>query len=210
MVTTYPKMRMPTVWDSGSDRLCQLKIRPRPSVGYASARYELCTVLFTPVPTDAARYKNANAHTLGEIAISAPNPAKMSSATPATSLRLPRSAHTARGTAHKSCDTCAMKATAPSDALDMWNDVWRLCPISVIPLPKVPGTSAAAVIRTSGAYPDDLRMPTSGGGLPSPVPGMTATSATTSGSLTCVTASRKRSSGTAKSNSGSLGTEAGL
>ena len=32
-VTTRPKMRMPTVWDSGSERLCQLKIRPRPSVG---------------------------------------------------------------------------------------------------------------------------------------------------------------------------------
>ncbi len=32
-VTTNPKMRIPTVWESGSERLCQLKIRPRPSVG---------------------------------------------------------------------------------------------------------------------------------------------------------------------------------
>ncbi len=32
-VTTRPKMRIPTVCDSGSERLCQLKIRPRPSVG---------------------------------------------------------------------------------------------------------------------------------------------------------------------------------
>ncbi len=49
----------------------------------------------------------------------APNPAKISSATAATTLRLPRSAHTASGTAHRSWDTWAMKATAPSDALDM-------------------------------------------------------------------------------------------
>src|SRR6516165_1659761 len=166
MVTTYPKMRMPTVWDSGSDRLCQLKIRPRPSVGYASARYELCTVLFTPVPTDAARYKNAKAHTLGEIAMSAPNPAKINRATPATTLRLPRSAHTASGTAHNSWDTCAMKATAPRDAFDMWKDVWRSWPTRVMPLPKVPGTNAAAVMRTSGANPDVRRMPRSGGGFP--------------------------------------------
>ena len=46
----------------------------------------------------------------------------MSSATAATTLRLPRSAHTASGTAHSSCDTWAMNATAPSDALDMWNE----------------------------------------------------------------------------------------
>ena len=32
-VTTSPKMRMPTVWESGSERLCQLNTRPRPSVG---------------------------------------------------------------------------------------------------------------------------------------------------------------------------------
>ena len=42
-----------------------------------------------------------------------PKPAKTSSATAATTLRLPRSAHRASGTAHSSCDTCAMKATAP-------------------------------------------------------------------------------------------------
>ena len=81
----------------------------------------------------------------------APNPAKMRSATAATTLRLPRSAHSARGTAHKSCDTWAMKATAPSDALDMWKEISRFRPIRLMPLPKVPGTSAAAVSRTSGA-----------------------------------------------------------
>ena len=167
-------------------------------------------MLFTPVPTEAARYRKANAQTLGEIAIRLPNPAKMSRAMAATTLRLPRSAHTASGTAHSSWDTWAMNATAPSDAFDMWNDVWRLFPISVMPLPKVPGTIAAAVINTRGAYPEVLRMPISGGGLPSPVPGMTSRSATTSGSLTCDTASRSRSSGTANSNSGSLGTGWGL
>ena len=151
-------------------------------------------------------YKKANHHTLGEMAISAPNPANTSSATAATTLRLPRSAHTARGTAHRSWDTWAMKATAPSDAFDMWNDVSRLRPIRVMPFPNVPGTSAAAVMSTRGAQPDWLRIPTSGGGLPSPVPGITAKSATTLVSLTWATASCRRSSGTAKSNNGASGT----
>ena len=83
-------------------------------------------MLFTPVPTEAARYKKANHQTLGDSAMRAPKPAKMSRATAATTLRLPRSAHTASGTAHRSCDTCAMNATAPSDALDMWNDVFEI------------------------------------------------------------------------------------
>ena len=108
-------------------------------------------MLFTPVPTEAARYKKANHQTLGESAIRLPNPAKTSRATPATSLRLPRSAHRASGTAHRSWDTWAMNATAPSAALDMWNEVSRFLPMSAMPLPKVPGTSAAAVSRTSGA-----------------------------------------------------------
>ncbi len=108
-------------------------------------------MLLTPVPTEAARYKRANHHTLGEIAMRLPKPAKMSSATAATTLRLPRSAQTASGTAHSSCETWAMKATAPSDALDMWNDVLRLAPMRLMPLPKVPGTRAAAVRRTRGA-----------------------------------------------------------
>ncbi len=33
MVTTSPNTRMPMVLDRGSDRLCQLKTRPRASVG---------------------------------------------------------------------------------------------------------------------------------------------------------------------------------
>ena len=44
-----------------------------------------------------------------------------------------------------------MKATAPSDALDMWNEVSRFLPMRLMPLPNVPGTSAAAVSRTRGA-----------------------------------------------------------
>ncbi len=108
-------------------------------------------MLFTPVPTEAARYKKANHHTLGEIAMRLPKPAKISRATPATSLRLPRSAQSARGTAQRSWETWAMKATAPSEALDMWNEVSRFLPMRAIPLPKVPGTSAAAVRSTSGA-----------------------------------------------------------
>src|ERR1700722_5550645 len=141
-------MRMPIVCDKGSDRLCQLKIRPLDSVGYASDRYELCTVLLTPVPTDAARYKKANHQTFGEMAIKAPKTEKISRATAATTLRLPRSAHTASGTAHRSWDTWAMKATAPSDALDMWKAILRLLPMRLMPLPKVPGTRAAAVRST--------------------------------------------------------------
>ena len=33
----------------------------------------------------------------------------------------------------------------------MWKEISRFRPIRLIPLPKVPGTSAAAVNRTSGA-----------------------------------------------------------
>ncbi len=88
---------------------------------------------------------------MGEIAIRLPNTAKISSAMAATCLRLPRSAHTARGTAQSSWDTWAMKATAPSDALDMWNETSRFRPMSEIPFPNVPGTSAAAVRRIKGA-----------------------------------------------------------
>ncbi len=108
-------------------------------------------MLFTPVPMEAARYRKANAQTLGEIAIRLPKAAKTSRAMAATFLRLPRSAHTASGTAHRSWDTWAMKATAPSEALDMWNEVSRFLPMRAIPLPKVPGTRAAAVRRTRGA-----------------------------------------------------------
>ncbi len=108
-------------------------------------------MLLTPVPTDAARYRKANHQTLGDRAIRPPNTAKISRATAATTLRLPRSAQTARGTAQRSWDTWAMKATAPKDALDMWNEVSRFLPMRAIPLPNVPGTSAAAVRRTRGA-----------------------------------------------------------
>ena len=55
-----------------------------------------------------------------------PNTAKINRETPATSLRLPRSAHSASGTAHSSWATWATKATAPRPALDMWNDTSRL------------------------------------------------------------------------------------
>ena len=88
---------------------------------------------------------------MGESAIKEPNAAKMSSATAATVLRLPRSAHRASGTAHINWDTWATKATAPSDALDMWNETCRLWPMSEMPLVNVPGIRAAPVNRTSGA-----------------------------------------------------------
>ena len=76
-------------------------------------------MLFTPVPTEAAMYRKANHQTFGDSAIRLPKQAKMRSATAATTLRLPRSANTASGTAQSSWDTWAMNATAPSDALDM-------------------------------------------------------------------------------------------
>ncbi len=92
----------------------------------------------------------------------------------------------------------------------MWNESCRLRPIRLMPFPNVPGISAATVIMTSGDQPEVWRMPNSGGGLPSPVPGMSVTSASTSGSRACCTASRRRSSGTAKSKSGSSFTGAAL
>jgi hypothetical protein len=53
-------------------------------------------------------------------------------------------------------------------------------------------------------------MAVSGGGFPSPVPGIISMLAMTSGSLACDTASRRRSSGTAKSNCGASVTIAAL
>jgi hypothetical protein len=80
------------------------------------------------------------AHTLGARAISGANTEKTSRATPATTLRLPRSAHRARGTAHSSWATEATKVTAPRAASWMWNECSRLVPMMEMPLPKLPGT----------------------------------------------------------------------
>ena len=141
------------------------------------------------------------AHTLGAMAMRGANTEKVSRATPATTLRLPRSAHTARGTAHRSWATEATKVTAPRAASWMWNECSRLVPMMAMPFWKLLGTSAAAVSRTRGAKPWLRRIPTRGGGLPSPVPGITPMSATTSGSWLLATTSSSSSSGTAKSNS---------
>ena len=72
------------------------------------------------------------------------NTEKISSATPATTLRLPRSAHRARGTAHNSWATEPTKVTAPRAASWMWKECSRLVPMRAIPLPTVPGTRAAS------------------------------------------------------------------
>ena len=90
-------------------------------------------------------------HTLGDRAISGVNTEKMISATPATTLRLPRSAHRARGTAHNSWATDPTKVTAPRAASWMWKECSRLVPMSAMPFPTVPGTSAARVSSTRGA-----------------------------------------------------------
>ncbi len=50
-----------------------------------------------------------------------------------------------------------------------------------MPLPKLPGTMAAMVRSTRGAKPFSRSIPTSGGGFPSPVPGMTSRAATAFG-----------------------------
>ena len=65
--------------------------------------------------------------------------AKTSRATPATTLRLPRSAHRASGTAHNSWATEPTKATAPRAASWMWKACSRLVPMMAMPLPKLPG-----------------------------------------------------------------------
>ncbi len=71
-----------------------------------------------------------------------------------------------------------------------------------MPLPKLPGTMAAAVSSTRGAKPLFRRIPISGGGLPSPVPGITSRAAMSPGFPLLATTSFSSSSGTAKSNSG--------
>ena len=74
-------------------------------------------------------------------------------------------------------------------------------PSTLKPLLTMPGTNAAIVMSASGAKPLVRKIPASGGGLPSPVPGISAMSATTSGSRCRLTASFRSSSGTVKSNS---------
>ena len=88
---------------------------------------------------------------MGESAINEPKTAKMSRATAATILRLPRSAHRASGTAHSSWDTWATKATAPERGIGHVERDLQVVADEAMPLPKVPGIMAAPVIRTSGA-----------------------------------------------------------
>ncbi len=141
------------------------------------------------------------AHTLGARAIRGAKTAKISRATPATTLRLPRSAHRARGTAHSSWATAATKVTAPRAASWMWKVCSRLVPMREMPLPKLPGTRAAAVSRIRGAKPLTRRMPMRGGGLAFAGAGHDVEGGDHLGVLLLATTSCSNSSGTAKSNS---------
>ncbi len=128
-----------------------------------------------------------------------PKTAKKRSAPAATSLRLPRSARMARGTAQSSWATWATNAVAANAVLWMWKECSRFLPMMATPLLNVPGTMAAAVSSTSGAHPLARKASSNGGALPSPVPGTRAMSATASSSECLATASLSSSSGTAKS-----------
>ncbi len=123
---------------------------------------------------------------------------KMSSVTAATFLRLPRSANTATGIPQPIWATAPTKITAPNPASLRWNEVLISGPTTPMPLTMVSVTVAASVSRIRGENPYSRRTPMSGGGLPSPVPGMSATSATAALSRLLATASASSSSGTTK------------
>ncbi len=119
-------------------------------------------------------------------------------------MRLPRSLASAIGRAKMNWEAAAANTTAPRAASLMWNDFWMSGASSPNPLSIVSVTSAARVKRLTPAIPCCRRMGSIGGGLPSPVPGMSWRSATDSATPAppCAIASESSSSGTAKSSSG--------
>ncbi len=123
---------------------------------------------------------------------------KTNSVMAATFLRLPRSAKTATGMPQPIWATAPAKITAPMPTPLRWKELLMLGERMPMPLTMVSVTMADTVSRTSGENPPSRRMPMSGGGLPSPVPGMSATSATAALSRLLLTAAARSSSGTTK------------
>jgi len=116
----------------------------------------------------------------------------------ATFFRLPRSAKTATGMPQAIWATAPAKMTAPIPTPLRWKEFLILGERMPMPLTMVSVTMADTVSRTRGENPPSRRMPRSGGGLPSPVPGMRATSATAALSRLLLTAAARSSSGTMK------------
>ena len=86
-----------------------------------------------PEPDGGDQVEEHEPPDVGERPIKGANTATISKETMATSLRLPRSAHSASGTAHSSWAACATKATAPRPALERWNERSRLTPTRLMP-----------------------------------------------------------------------------
>ena len=88
---------------------------------------------------------------MGDSAINGMAAAKIKRVTAVTTFRLPRSPAMATGRPQAICATAATKPTAPRPARLKWNVRWTLGPSTAIPLLTMPGTNAAAVMKTSGA-----------------------------------------------------------
>ena len=155
-----------------------------------------------PSPIDANMNRNTNGQTFWATSMNGTVHEKISNVTAATTLRLPRSAHTATGRPHAIWATPPTKATAPSPVSLSRNDRWMSGASVPMAFENVPGMRAAMVSRTSGATPNFWRTPHNRGGLPVPVPGTRSRSATASRSRLLLTASTSSSSGTVKSKSG--------
>ena len=68
--------------------------------------------------------RNTNGHTLWAASMNGTVQEKISRVTAATTLRLPRSAHTATGRPQAIWDTPPTKATAPRPVSLRWNERW--------------------------------------------------------------------------------------
>ncbi len=83
--------------------------------------------------------RKTNGHTFWANSMSGTMHEKISRVTAATTLRLPRSAHTATGSPQAIWDTPPTKATAPRPASLRWNERWMSGASVPMPLEKVPG-----------------------------------------------------------------------
>ena len=107
-------------------------------------------MLFTPEPTDAARYKKAKAQTFGEIAISE---AKMAKTTVHRRHQLAAAPVGPQGQGHRPQQLGHLGHEGDAAERGVVDVERRLEVVAdeAMPLPKVPGTMAAAVSRTKGA-----------------------------------------------------------
>ena len=140
------------------------------------------------------------AHTFGAKAINGAKTEKMSSATAATTLRLPRSAQRARGTAQSSWATYRDEGHRAEGGIVDVERVLEVVADEDDAVPEAPGHERRGGEQHQWGRPVLAEDPDERRRFPSPVPGITSRAATASGVRLFETTSFNSSSGTAKSN----------